>query len=64
MMPSEQKDVIPDYEEPTEIVEKVEKSEEFDESIAREEKFDDVSPYHAERNKEVIDKFYDKEDNN
>ncbi|MBQ3297635.1 MAG: hypothetical protein IJG97_02385 [Bacilli bacterium] len=65
MMPSEQKDVIPDYEEPTEIVEKVEKSkEELDESIAREEKFDDVSPYHAERNKEVIDKFYAEKDNN
>ena len=65
MMPSEQKDVIPDYEEPTEIVERVEKSkEELDESIAREEKFDDVSPYHAERNKEVIDKFYAEKDNN
>lgn len=64
MVPTEKKDPIPEYEEPVEIVEKVKKpEEELDESIAREEKFDDVTPYHASRDRKVIDKFYDEEDN-
>lgn len=62
MVPTEKKDPIPEYEEPVEIVEKVKKTEEeIDESIAREEKFDDVTPYHASRDRKVIDKFYDED---
>ena len=65
MMPTEKQDPLPEYEEKIEMVEKKEEpEEELDESIAREVKFDDVSPYHASRDKEVIDKFYDEEDNN
>ncbi|MBQ6497432.1 MAG: hypothetical protein IJI58_01805 [Bacilli bacterium] len=53
-------DIIPDYEEPgVEIVEKkINDEPELDDSIAREPTFDDVTPYHASRDKEVIDKFY------
>ena len=56
------KEEVPEYKESeTEIVEKVEKPQE-DEFIAHEVKFDDVTPYHASRDKEVLDKFYDEED--
>ncbi len=58
MFHNEEKDTIPDYDEPrVEVVEK--KKPEFDESIARETKFDDVTPYHASRDKEELSKFYD-----
>lgn len=59
-------DPIPNYRESEEYVEKVDKDEnlEFEDSfVAHEEKFDDVTPYHAERDKDVIDKFYDDEEN-
>ena len=63
ILPHEEKDPLPEYEENTEIVEKIQKPEEqIDEFIAREEKFDDVTPYHAARDKEVIEKFYDDEE--
>lgn len=56
-------DSIPNYREETEYVEKVEAKKEKNEDmfVAHEEKFDDVTPYHASRDKEVIDKFYDEE---
>ena len=60
------KEEVPEYHEPeTEIVEKIEKPQEEieDEFVAHEVKFDDVSPYHALRDKEELDKFYDDEDN-
>lgn len=62
-------DPIPNYREsaePTEYVEKVDKDEDLeveDVFVAHNEKFDDVTPYHAERDKDVIDKFYDDEEN-
>ena len=63
MLPPEEKDPLPEYEENIEIVEKKkEEGKPTDEFLAREEKFDDVTPYHASRDKEVIEKFYDEED--
>ncbi len=64
MMPTEKKDPIPDYEENVAVVEKAKKKEnEYDEFVASEHKFDDVTPYHASRDRETIDKFYDGNDN-
>ena len=63
MMPIEKKEVIPEYEET--VVEERQKpveKEPEEEYLASETKFDDVTPYHASRNKEVLDKFYDEED--
>ena len=60
-------DPIPNYRESAESVEYVEKidkkEDKNDEFIAHSEKFDDVTPYHASRDKDVIDKFYDDEEN-
>lgn len=57
-------DPIPNYRESAEYVEKIDKKEDKnDEFIAHSEKFDDVTPYHASRDKDIIDKFYDDEEN-
>ena len=52
---------IPVYQDTEEKVNKADIQEKPDEFLAHENVFDDVSPYHASRNKEVIDKFYDED---
>ena len=64
LIDDKKKDDIPEYNEQVAIVEKKEEPDEDEEFIAHEEKFDDVTPYHASRDKDVMDKFYDEEGDN
>lgn len=64
LIDDKKKDDIPEYNDQVAIVEKKEEPDEDEEFIAHEEKFDDVTPYHASRDKDVMDKFYDEEEDN